>query len=140
MAATMGFRFREHWREIKRGRPGHRFQARYARTQRRKRPARIAHRIIFLIAGVLALAIGGLLAVFPGPAIPFFFLGGALLATESRVMARLMDWSELRLRAVAAWAAKRWRRLPGFARILLVILGAGCSAASAYLAFRLMRG
>lgn len=140
MAATMAFRFREHWREIKRGRPGHRFQARYAKARRQKRQARFGHRIMFLIAGLLALAAGGLLAVFPGPAIPFFFLGGALLATESRLMARLMDWSELRLRAVAAWAGKRWRRLPGFARVLLVVLGACCSAASAYLTFRLMRG
>ena len=136
----MGFRFREHWREIKRGRPGHRFQARYANSRQRKRQARVAHRIIFLVAGLLAFAIGGLLAVFPGPAIPFFFLGGALLATESRVMARVMDWSELRLRAVAAWARKHWRRLPGFARIVLIILGACCSAASGYLAFRLMCG
>ena len=136
----MTFRFREHWHEIKRGRPGHRFQARYAKTQQQKRQARFGHRIIFLIAGLLALAIGGLLAVFPGPAIPFFFLGGALLATESRAVAHLMDWSELRLRALAAWVEKRWRRLPGFARIVLVILGACCSAASAYFAFRLMRG
>lgn len=136
----MGFRFREHWREIKRGLPGHRFQARYAKSQQRKNQARLAHRIIFLVAGLLAFAIGGVLVVFPGPAIPFFVLGGALLATESRVMARLLDKSELRLRAVAVWARERWRRLPGYARLGLIILGACCSAASAYLGFRLMRG
>lgn len=140
MAATRAFRFREQWRELKRGRPGHRFQARYAKTHEQKRPRRFAHRLVLLIVGLLALAIGGVLAVIPGPAIPFFFLGGALLAAESRIAARLMDGLELRLRALAAWARKRWRRLPGFARILLIALGAGCSAASAYLVFWLMRG
>ncbi len=140
MAATMDFRFREYWRDIKRGRPGHRFQDRYVRAQRSGRKVHAGQRIIFLIAALISIAIGGLLVVFPGPAIPFFFLGGALLASESRVIARAMDGAEVRLRAIFAWGKKRWRRLPGAARVALIVLGACCSAGSAYLGFRLMRG
>jgi hypothetical protein len=139
MAAIAHFHFREHWRDIKRGRPGRRFQERYERARRNERKTGAAQRIFFLVAGLVALAIGGLLAVFPGPAIPFFFLAGALLATESRILAKGMDWAEVRLRKLGAWGKKRWQRLPQPARVVLVILGAGCSAASAYFSFRLMR-
>jgi hypothetical protein len=85
---------------------------------------------------VLALAIGILLAVIPGPAIPFFFVAGALLASEFRFAARFMDWLELRLRAVLGWARRHWRRLPGWARVFLVLAGASASAGSAWLLHR----
>jgi uncharacterized membrane protein YbaN (DUF454 family) len=140
MPATVNFHFREEWREIKRGRPGHRFQDRYERAHCSQRKACATERICFLIAGLLALAVGVVLVVIPGPAIPFFFLGGAFLAKESRGIARLMDWSEIRIREVVAWVKPRWKRLPRGLRITLMLLGAGCSAASAYLLFRLTRG
>lgn len=130
---------RTYFRDLKRGRPGHRFQDRYERAKRERRKGG-SHwrRIVTLTAGVLCLAIGLVLSVIPGPAIPFFFLAGGLFGTESRSIARLMDGIEVRARKLAAWAQRRWRPLPRAAKIALVILGACCSAGTAYLSYRMM--
>jgi hypothetical protein len=55
-------------------------------------------------------------------------------------VARFMDWCEVQLRKIVAWAKRHWRRLPTAARVILIICGACCSAATAYLGFRLIRG
>jgi hypothetical protein len=138
MSATTHSGWREHWEDLKRGRPGHRFQDRYARA-RKSAKAGALQRLVFLIGGIVALLIGVVLVVIPGPAVPFFFLAGGMLATESRVIARFMDWSEVRVRNVLAWGKRRWKHLPQWARIALVVLGAACSAATAYLSYRFFR-
>lgn len=140
MAATLHLHFREYWRDLKRGRPGRRFQDRYqcARRQGARRGA--GRRIVLIVAALVCLAIGLVLTVIPGPAVPFFFLAGGLLATESRVVARFMDWSEVRFRELLAWAERRWRRLPMAGRVVVVMLVACGSVAGAYLTFRLFRG
>lgn len=139
MAAMMRFHFREHWRELRRGRPGRRFQARYQRAHEDQR-AGAAERIVLAMVAVVCLAIGVVLSVVPGPALPFFFLAGGLLATESLWVARFMDWSEVKLRLIFAWLKRVWRRLPVAGRIALSVFGTCCSAATAYLGYRLLRG
>lgn len=143
MAATTAQSFthsvRTYFRDLKRGRPGHRFQARYERAKReRTKGGSPWRRVVTLTVGVVCLAIGLVLSVIPGPAIPFFFLAGGLFGTESRLIARLMDWIEVRARKLAAWAKRRWRPLPRAAKMALVIFGACCSAGMAYLSYRLM--
>jgi hypothetical protein len=140
MASLAHFSFREQLRELKRGRPGQRFQERYRHAHRKDNRCGAGQRIVMAMAAVVCLAIGAVLAVFPGPAIPFFFLSGALLASESRLIARLMDWIEVKARAVAAWAKRRWRRLPGPARVILIMVGVCCSAGATYLGYRLLKG
>lgn len=142
MAATLNLRdhFRAHWRELKGGRPGHRFQDHYRRVQRHQADAGPGKRLAMIVAGILCFAIGVVLMIFPGPAIPFFFLAGGLLATESQAVARIMDWSEVHLRNLAAWGKRRWKRLPAAARVVLVAVGMGCSVATAYFSYRLLRG
>ncbi len=138
---THGFAdgLRKHWRELKRGRPGHRFQDRYERAKRERRKGGGAwRRVAMLAAGCVCLAIGVVLSVIPGPAIPFFFLAGGFFGTESRIVARFMDWIEVRARTLAAWAKRHWRRLPRPAQIALLVLGACCSAGMAYLSYRMM--
>lgn len=139
MAAIMQFHFREHWRELRRGRPGRRFQARYERAHEQKR-AGMGERIVLAAVAVVFLAIGIFLSVVPGPALPFFFLAGGLLATESLWVARFMDWSEVKLRVIVAWLKRVWRRLPVAGRIALSVFGTCCSAATAYLGYKLLRG
>jgi hypothetical protein len=138
MAATAHFSLRRHWHTLRRGKPGHRFQDHYLQARRSGRRAGALQRVLFYGAAVVCVLIGIVLSVIPGPAIPFFFLAGGLLATESRVIARFMDWCEVRLRNVAAWGKRRWKRLPLFARVILVILGVCCSAGTAYLSYRFM--
>ncbi len=140
MATLSPLDLRGHWEALKRGKPGHRFQSRYERARRSEHKAGAVQRIAMLVGGIVCLVIGALLVVFPGPALPFFFLAGGLMATESRMIARFMDWSELRLRKVASWGKRHWRRLPAAARVILAILGFCCSGATAYLSYRMMRG
>jgi hypothetical protein len=140
MAAITHSDLRAHWRDLKRGRPGHRFQDRYERARKTTRQSGRARRIGLAAGGIVCVLIGLVLSVIPGPAIPFFLLGGAMLATESRRIARFMDWSEVRLRKLAAWAKRRWRKFPTVARVLLIIIGAGGLGATAYLGFRIMHG
>ena len=140
MAAITQFRFRRDWRELRQGRPGHRFQARYDRAQREQQRCGPAKRLVMIVAAIVCVAIGIVLVVMPGPAFVFFILAGGLLATESRFIARFMDWSEVRIRKIVHWAMLRWRRLPIAARVVLLAIGICCSAAVAYLSFRFIQG
>lgn len=131
--------FRQAWRDLRRERPGQRFQARYERS-RKNRHRSFATRIALIIAALVCFAIAVVLTVMPGPAILFFLLGGGLLANESRFVARLMDNGEVILRRVIRWGKNRWARLPGTGRTLLVGIAVGCSVAVGYLAYRFIRG
>jgi hypothetical protein len=136
MPAAIHFGLREDWRKLKRGRPGHRFQDRYEQARHDAAKCGIAKRIGLMIAAAVLIVVGLFFAVVPGPAVPFFFVAGALLASESRAIARAMDWIEVRVRKVLAWAKRRWRQLPVAARVAVCVVGVMCSATSAYLMYR----
>ena len=140
MPAVIRFHFRDDWRELKRGRPGRRFQQRYERARHAEPRSGLAKRVALIGIAVIAVGLGLFFAVFPGPAIPFFFVGGALLAAESRMIARSMDWLELRARDFMTWFKKRWRHLPLVGRIAGVVLFMGCSATVTYFMYRFVRG
>lgn len=140
MAVTTSSTLRAYWRSLKRGHPGRRFQARYEQSRRQRNAGRTGLRIALIVAALVCLAIGAVLVVIPGPALPFFFLGGGLLASESRLVARFMDWGELHARAIGGWLRRRWRRLPHWARIALLVLGAAGSLAATWFSYRLLRG
>ena len=139
MAATLNLSFREHWRDLKRGRPGRRFQDRYERARFQEAKGGAWQRIALIAAALVCLVIGLVLSVMPGPAVLFFFLAGGLLATESRVVARFMDWSEVRLRHVLAWAKRRWRQLSLAGRVAVVTLGACSAMGVLYLFYQFIR-
>lgn len=54
------------------------------------------------------MAVGLAFCVLPGPGFPFVIVGAALLAGESLLVARPMDWSELRIRKVLGWMRRQW--------------------------------
>jgi len=63
-----------------------------------------------LIAAVVSLAVGIVLAFIPGPAVLFFALSAALLGAQSRWVARRLDAAETAARRFwRAWRAKRAR-------------------------------
>lgn len=121
------------WHGLRRSPPGHRFQNRYANARKHPEPA---WRRALLIGAALVLGIVGVVFAFiPGPAILFFALAGALLAGESRVIARGLDWTELRLRALLGWAKRRWRRLGGAGRMAVGGLGLAGAVGGAFAAW-----
>jgi hypothetical protein len=120
-----------------RGRPGRRFQDHYYRSAETKQTQGRARRLLNLVLAVVALAIAVVLMVFPGPAVPFFVIAGILLAAESLLIARLMDWLEVKARAASAWLKRRWDRLPHRAQVTLKCVMPCVSICGAYFSWRL---
>jgi hypothetical protein len=63
-------------------------------------------RCLVFCVGILLLLVGLFFMAVPGPGIPIFAVGLALLAQESSALARALDRTEIRLRRL--W--KRFRR------------------------------
>ena len=128
---------RQQWQHFKTGRPGRRFKDRHAAHRRKKNPPFGFSRILVWLGALLSLAIGMILVFIPGPAVLFFLLTGALLATESQVIATFMDWAEVKTRAVVKGLQRWWKhRSPGGKAVALTMMG-GMGAGLAYASFRL---
>jgi hypothetical protein len=140
MAATTQMGLRHYWQSLKRGQPGRRFQAQYESSHRREKRASVGLRVSLMAAALVCFAIGVVLVFIPGPAFVFFILGGGLLASESRSVARVMDWSEVQARHLAGWVEKTWRRLNRIARVAVVVAGLGLGAAGAFVIYRWILG
>jgi uncharacterized membrane protein YbaN (DUF454 family) len=140
MKMAVIIQFREHWRDLCRGRPGRRFQARYERSKQEEARSHPVKRILLICLAIVFLAIAIVLMVMPGPAFVFFILAGALIATESKGVARFMDWAEVRVRSVLAWCKWRWRAWSKAGRAVAVGVALMCTAGFAYGAYRYFLG
>jgi hypothetical protein len=87
------------WRRLKAGQPGARFQRQY-RENRESRKSGL-QRWGSVAAGVGLIFVGVVALFVPGPGILFIAAGGAVLARESLVVARGLDWLEIRGRRLA---------------------------------------
>lgn len=126
-------KLKQSWRRLKNGTPGRRFQEQY---QARKRSGRPAWARPLWIGLGLVILVGGLAALpLPGPGMLVIALGGALLARELELAARAFDWLELRLRKVAAWSKKTWKRSPIAGKAGIVGVAVATCAAGGYLAW-----
>jgi hypothetical protein len=119
-----------------RGRPGHRFQARFDRRTR-KDASVLAHAVNITLA-LASFAVGVVLVVLPGPAILFFFISATLLATESRVIAALLDRLELKLRAGFGWSRRAWAKLALGGKFACCGIAAAMGAGVCFAAYRLL--
>lgn len=126
------------WQALRRGTPGRRFAERYRASRRGANRATLIQRIARIAIAVAAVAIGGVLMFIPGPAILFFALAGALLATESLMVARVLDWSEVKSRCVAHWALRRWHALPRGGRMAVGAVAAALAGGVAYASYRIL--
>lgn len=57
----------------------------------------------------------------PGPGILLLFFGGSLLAQESLLAARILDWAEIRLRHFAVNSHKIWRKAHITLKVLITV-------------------
>ncbi len=99
---------KEYWRCFKESKPGHRFKDRYHQRQQSRRSARFSLTAVFMIvAGTLVLLLGGVVSLtvpVPGLGWLLLFLGLGMFAGESKLIARFLDWVEVKLRRAARWA------------------------------------
>lgn len=123
------------WQALRRGRPGRRFQDRYTASRGADR-GNFWSRLARIGLAALAIAVGIVLVFIPGPAVLFFAIAGALLASESRMVARFMDWNEVWIRKAVTWVARQWARrsLPG--KITVCVVTGAMAAGAAYAAYR----
>lgn len=91
-AAGLGETWRAFWRDP----PGERFARRYQRLHRAG-SGRIG-RVLRPALGTLLALIGVLFLALPGPGLVPLAIGAALIAGESRRVARLLDRLELKIR------------------------------------------
>jgi hypothetical protein len=90
-------KLKKSWRHFKRSAPGKRFKQRYYERQRSARGT--FRRIFFGGMGALALLTGLFFLVAPGPGTVLLLIGASLIAEESLLAARALDWAELQLRS-----------------------------------------
>jgi hypothetical protein len=95
-------RLRAHWHEFNHWPAGQRF-TRFYETQQAV-SSRWTAALTWLLA-LVALLVGIVLVFIPGPAVVFFAITLALIASRSRWLALRLDAAEVRLRSL--WAAQR---------------------------------
>ena len=127
---------KKRWKSLKNGRPGHRFQDEYDERHGENRNP-VTH-IAILIAGVIVFASGIFFLPAPGPGTIILVIGAGLLAQESRIAAKALDWAELRVRVVVEWAIGVWKRAPLPGKIAIVLLKLVTAATAVYVAYRMM--
>ena len=117
------------WEEMKDDPPGQRFKRHYHRRKEQgDRHGRVLHFVM-----VIALLLGGVVLLFiPGPAVVLFALAAALLAEDSLRIARMLDWTEVRIRRLAKWGERVWKRGGMAARAGIVLLALMVAGAGAY--------
>ena len=101
---------KKRWRALRAAPPGKRFRLRY--ESRKKEGGSGMSRALYLVVGSLVLLAGILLMPAPGPGLIVVAVGAALVAQESYLAARALDWLEVRLRKLWASIARRWKRTP----------------------------
>jgi uncharacterized protein (TIGR02611 family) len=124
------------WESVKRGEPGHRFQDEY--DKRHGENSSRAKKIGMLVVGAIVLVAGIILMPAPGPGILIVAIGGAMLAQESRIGARILDAAEVRGRALIQWARGVWERAPLAGKVAIALVALNVAAGALYLAYRIM--
>jgi uncharacterized protein (TIGR02611 family) len=131
---------KENWLRFKQGEPGHRFKDRYHR-RRQSSSGRFNSRSVVGIFGGMLIMAGGIVAVpGPGPGWLIVLLGIGMLSGESKLIARCMDWAEVRLRKLAGWTVNFWTSSSAIVMVLVVLAILVCIAASGYGAYYLFFG
>src|SRR3712207_7857669 len=113
-------RAKRSWRHFKKSRPGARFQARY--YYRKQRGTGRLSRIFNIFVGSMPVILSTLFGWAPGLGLVTLLIGLALIAGELFPVARLLDWSEVRLRTLARLAGKIWAGATLVGRTLIVLL------------------
>jgi len=120
---------RESWRCLKEGEPGSRFRDVHDQRRQAQEGRSAARRAVPIVLGVILMLGGIAIGWVPGPGGFIGIFGVALLATQFRWLAKLLDWAELRLRAL--WRTI-WTRRSVPARVLVGLVATAVAAGAAY--------
>jgi uncharacterized protein (TIGR02611 family) len=127
-------RLRKSWHDFKKLEPGKRFQQRYRQGPK----AGKLRKLLFLGGGTLIMIAGLFSLPAPGPGFLILFVGAGLVAQQSLIAARALDWTELRVRRLLAWARRVWRKASVPVRIALIFAAVLVALAVGYGAYQLV--
>ena len=93
------------WSQLRKGRPGSRFQEQYDRNRRERSTA--VGRALRIAVGLLLFPVGVFFLAVPGPGLLVIAVGAVMIAREFRSAARALDAIEVRGRRAVGWARRR---------------------------------
>ena len=120
------------WLLFRKSKPGDRFQVRYYR-RKQSGPGHLS-RIFNIVAGSTLVIFSAFFGWAPGPGTVTFVIGLALLGGEFLVVARFLDWAEVRLRKLAHPVGVMWRSST-IGKALIVLVAASLVAAFGYVIY-----
>lgn len=129
---------KRHWRQLKEGKPGQRFEDRYERKQEEREDRGLILACLQPALALMLIGIGLVFCLIPGPGIPLILIGTMLLAERSRTLARLLDWLEVKSRKILQRGKLWWRRSSPFAKNALILLVTGVIAGAGYGAYQIV--
>lgn len=91
---------RTNWRLLINTQPGMRFKERYFRLKQQPDRRSSFIRFLHILSGLVIIFIGIVFWFIPGPGWAMIFIGAAILARESLIIARILDWLEVLLRNI----------------------------------------
>src|SRR5687768_13988243 len=127
------------WGELRKGRPGHRFQERYERN-REAHSGKSPQQLFQFMLGSILIGAGLVFCLIPGPGLPLILLGAALVAERSLIMARALDWSEINLRKLIRRGVIWWRHASKAARHAVIFFAIFAIASAGYGAYHVVFG
>jgi hypothetical protein len=129
-------RVKRSWRRFKAGTPGQRFQQQYNRRRQSGRSP--LQKALFIACGILIMAAGFFFLFVPGPGLLILFFGAVLVAKQSLLAARALDWTEVRARKALNRSLGAWRGSTPALKILLVGLALAVVGAVGFGAFKFL--
>jgi hypothetical protein len=125
-------RAKRSWRLFTSSKPGDRFQVRYYYHKQSRHGRSSLSRIFNIVVGGSLVIFSVFFGWAPGPGTITLVIGLSMLGSEFLVVARFLDWAEVRLRKLARWARSVWRGAPPAGRALIVLTILACVAALGY--------
>ena len=119
-------RMRDGWRRFEASKTGHRFRDRYRRHRRRGQSRSALRKVLVIVGGIVVAVASLLLAPLPGPGWGTFLVGLVIIAGELLILARFLDWAEMKLRGPVRRAKVVWASLPAAVRLLIGIVVPVC--------------
>jgi hypothetical protein len=116
------------WKLLWKGPAGKRFENYYRRNHKNGVQEGFWVQMFRLAVALVFLCVGVLLLFLPLVYIPFLLVGTALLASESRSIARFLDHSEMWVRRTWARFKTRFGISQTGSKIIFATLGVGCIA------------
>jgi hypothetical protein len=93
-------RLKKRWRKIKNIPPGKRFQERYYYRQNKRIHRTKLKKMIIMMLGLFVILFGVFLWFVPGPGWLTILAGATIMAGESLIVARCLDWLEVKIRSI----------------------------------------